>query len=244
MGSLAYNTYMITDRLLAELDKHASHADTAFLARYFKTGKGEYGEGDIFIGVRVPQIRQVAKQFQDISLSEVEALLDSPIHEARLCTVIIMAMQSKRADDTKRQALYELYLRRSDRINNWDIVDSSCPDVIGGYLLKHPEHINVLSKLAKSPLLWNRRIAMISTLQLIRHGLLDPTYDVAALLLDDKHDLMHKAVGWMLRSAGDKDSERLREFLVRNIHRIPRTALRYAIEHFDTEERQYFLRLG
>jgi 3-methyladenine DNA glycosylase AlkD len=235
---------MITDRVLTELDKHASHADAAFLSRFFKTGAGEYGAGDVFIGVRVPQVRQVAGQFTDISLAEIEALLDSPIHEVRLCAAVIMLNQTKHADDTQYAALYNLYLRRSDRINNWDIVDISCRGVVGGYLLRHPEHINVLTKLAKSPLIWDRRIAMVSTWQFIREGQLDQTFLIAGLLLHDKHDLMHKAVGWMLRSAGDKDPERLRTFLTEHIQSIPRTALRYAIEHFDTEERQYFLRLS
>lgn len=234
---------MITDQVLAELEKHASPSDATFLQRFFKTGEGQYGAGDTFIGVRVPQIRQTAKLFKGIGLADIEQLLESPIHEVRLCALVIMTLQAKKADDTSAKALYDLYLRRSDRINNWDLVDISCRDVVGGYLVAHPDEQPVLRKLARSGLIWDRRIAMISTWQLMRHGQLDWTYELAEILLDDKQDLMHKAVGWMLRDAGDRDGDRLREFLTTHIKRIPRTALRYAIEHFDPEERQYFLKL-
>jgi 3-methyladenine DNA glycosylase AlkD len=229
--------------VLAELEKHSTPSDAAFLQRFFKTGEGQYGAGDVFIGVRVPQTRQVAKKFKDITLEEIEDLLESPIHEVRLCAVIIMTLEAKRADDSKSKALYELYLRRSDRVNNWDLVDLSCREVVGGYLLKHPEEQSVLKKLAKSDLIWDRRIAMISTWQFMRAGQLDQAFEIAEMLLGDKQDLMHKAVGWMLRDAGDRDGERLRAFLTKHIGEIPRTALRYAIEHFDPEERQYFLKL-
>jgi 3-methyladenine DNA glycosylase AlkD len=229
--------------VLAELEKHSTPSDAEFLQRFFKTGEGQYGAGDVFIGVRVPQTRQVAKQFKDISLEEIEDLLESPIHEVRLCAVIIMTLEAKRADASRRKALYELYLKRSDRVNNWDLVDLSCREVVGGYLLLHPEEQGILKKLAKSDLIWDRRIAMISTWQFMRAGQLDQTFEIAEMLLGDKQDLMHKAVGWMLRDAGDRDGDRLREFLTEHISEVPRTALRYAIEHFDPEERQYFLKL-
>lgn len=233
----------IPSQVLAELEKHSSPSDAEFLQRFFKTGEGQYGAGDVFIGVRVPQVRQVAKQFKDSSLQDIEALLESPIHEVRLCAVIIMTLEAKKADQAKRKKLYDLYLRRSDRINNWDLVDLSCREVVGGYLLLRPQEQGILKKLAKSDLIWDRRIAMISTWRFMREGQLDQTFEIAQLLLEDKQDLMHKAVGWMLRDAGDRDGTRLRDFLTKHIVHIPRTALRYAIEHFDPEERQYFLKL-
>jgi 3-methyladenine DNA glycosylase AlkD len=229
------------DTVLQELERHAHPGDAEFLGRFFKTGEGQYGAGDVFIGVRVPATRQVAKQFYAATLDEIEQLLDSPIHEVRLCAVIIMAEEAKRADEPRRKALFDLYLRRTDRINNWDIVDTSCRDVIGGYLQTHPEKLGVLRKLARSSDLWERRIAMVSTWQFIRIGQLDITFEIAAMLLGDKHDLIHKAVGWMLREAGKKDELRLREFLVRHKSAMPRTALRYAIERFSPEDRANFL---
>ncbi|HEY5668212.1 MAG TPA: DNA alkylation repair protein, partial [Candidatus Saccharimonadales bacterium] len=167
-----------------------------------------------------------------------------PIHEVRMTALVIMANRAKKADEPEHKALYTLYLRCSDRINNWDLVDVTCRDVVGGYLYKHPElAMKVLTKLAKSDWLWDRRIAMISTVYFIARGQLDEAFVVAELLLSDNHDLMHKAVGWMLRETGKKDQGRLRAFLTKHIHELPRTALRYAIERFEPEERQYFLRL-
>lgn len=233
---------MFSDKVLAALETHASHADAQFLTRFFKTGEGQYGAGDQFIGVRVPDTRQVAKHFAAASLADLEELLESPIHEMRLCAVIIMAEQAKRADDERHRELFELYLKRVDRINNWDIVDVSCRDVVGGYLVRHPEKQKMLDKLAVSPDLWTRRIAMVSTWQFIRAGQLEPTFRIAALLLKDKHDLIHKAVGWMLREAGKKNELELRQFLTRHKNTMPRTALRYAIEKFSPEDRAQFMR--
>lgn len=234
---------MIADKILAELEKHASPGDAEFLGRFFKTGEGQYGAGDVFIGVRVPDTRQAAKLFKNLKPDEIETLLESPIHEMRLCAVIIMAEQAKHADDARHKALLDLYIRRSDRVNNWDIVDISCRDVVGAYVMKHPGEGKLLRRLAASNEIWERRIAMVSTWQFIRVGQLDPTFEIAELLLGDKHDLMHKAVGWMLREAGKKDADRLRQFLTTHIARMPRTALRYAIERFDPDERQYFMKL-
>lgn len=234
---------MIANDVLTALEKHASPADAAFLERFFKTGEGEYGAGDVFIGVRVPQTRQVAVQFKAISLTDIEALLESPIHEMRLCAVIIMTLQAKRADASHLKALAELYLRRTDRINNWDIVDTSCRDIIGEYILQNPEKRRLARRLARSDNIWERRIAMISTWQWIRAGHLGPTFEIAELLIGDTHDLIHKAVGWMLREAGKKDSDQLRQFLISHIRQLPRTTLRYAIERFEPDERRYFLKL-
>jgi len=233
----------MVDKVLAALEKYARPEAVDFLGGFFKTHKGGYGEGDVFIGVRVPPTRQVAKEFKNISLDDIEKLLESPIHEMRLCAVIIMTLQAKKANDEQHKALLDLYLRRTDRINNWDIVDVSCRDIVGGWVLKHPEDGKILTELAKSNDLWERRIAMVSTWALIRANELDVAYLIAERLLADKHDLIHKAVGWMLREMGDKDPERLRVFLSVHIQEIPRTALRYAIEHMSSEERQYFITL-
>lgn len=215
--------------------------DVAILERFFKTGPGQYGEGDVFIGVRVPDIRKVCRQFADMSLGEIETLLESKIHEVRLAAVIIMSNQTlhKKTSEAQKEALYNLYLRRSDRINNWDIVDSSAAAVVGAYLANKPR--DILYSLAKSEDIWERRIAIISTFWFIRKGELDDTFAIAEILLHDRHDLIHKAVGWMLREAGKRNEVQLRAFLKKHAPTMPRTALRYAIERFSPEERLYFL---
>lgn len=231
---------MTADEVEKALNAHENPADAVFLQRFFKTGKGQYGEGDIFIGLRVPIVRQIAKQFQDLSLAELERLLESPIHEHRLCAVVIMTEQAKHADQNQHKALYDLYLRRTDRLNNWDIIDVSCRDVVGGYLqdkLREP-----LYKLARSRDLWERRIAIVSTWQFIRVGDLDDTFAIAELLLTDVHDLIHKATGWMLREAGKRDEDRLKAFLDEHAAQMPRTMLRYSLERLHPEERQYYMR--
>ncbi len=233
----------VADQVLAALEKYAWPEAVEFLGGFFKTHKSGYGEGDMFIGVRVPPTRQVAREFKDISLDDIEKILESPIHEMRLCAVIIMTLQAKKASDAELKALVDLYLRRTDRINNWDIVDVSCRYIVGSWILKHPEDSTILTRLARSNDLWEKRIAMVSTWTLIRAGELDVAYLIAERLLTDKHDLIHKAVGWMLRDMGDKDRERLGIFLSAHIREIPRTALRYAIEHMSPEERQYYLKL-
>lgn len=225
----------------AELNKYENPSDAVFLQRFFKTGEGQYGAGDIFIGVRVPQTRKIAKQFSNLSLAEIEKLLESPVHEHRLVALIIMTNQSKKADDAHKKALYDLYLKRTDRINNWDLVDTSCRDVVGGYLMDKSRE--PLYKLAKSKDLWERRIAMVSTWQFIRVGQLGDTFEIAEVLLGDTHDLINKAVGWMLREAGKKDEVALKEFLDRHAATMPRTALRYSIERLSPYDKQYYMNL-
>lgn len=233
------------DEVLQALERYARPNDTAEVARFFKAYEGGYSQHDQFLAVKVPPIRVVAKQFANLTLLEIEAVLESPFHEMRLLAVIVMANQAiaKKTTAQHRTDLFNLYIRRTDRINNWDIVDTSCRDVVGEYMFNNPEKADVLRKLSHSKDLWERRIAMVSTWALIRKNQLDLTYEIAQTLLPDSHDLIHKAVGWMLRCAGDKDQDRLRAFLTQHIRHIPRTALRYAIEHFDAEERQYFLTL-
>lgn len=215
--------------------------DVNFMMRFFKTGEGQYGEGDVLMGVRLPEIREVCKKYADLSLKDIEKLLESPLHEVRLGAAIVMANQAIKAkkDQVAKKALYDLYLRRTDRINNWDIVDCSCRDVVGGYLIDKSRE--PLYKLAKSDSLWERRIAMVSTWEFIRKGDTADTFKIAKMLLGDKQDLIHKAVGWMLREAGKKDRPALLKFLDMNAATMPRTALRYAIEHLDANLKAHYM---
>lgn len=226
------------------LNQHASDTDAIFLQRFFKTGPGEYGEGDQFIGLRVPQTRQICRDFFDLSIDQIEVMLESPIHEHRLAGLIIMSNQakSKKFPTSHKELLYELYLRRTDRINNWDLVDTSCRDVVGRYLMDKPR--DILYQLAESSDLWERRIAIVSTWEFIRHGDLDDTFRLSKALKNDKQDLIHKASGWMLREAGKKDVNRLVEFLDENATTMPRTMLRYSIEKLPEAQRRYYLGLS
>ena len=207
------------------------------LPRFFKTGTGEYGEGDRFIGVVVPNIRLVAKEFKDASFTTVKELLASPWHEMRLCGLLILVQQSRK--EVSRE-VFDFYLSVTDRINNWDLVDLTAPQIVGGYLLDKPR--DVLYRLAESPLLWDNRIAIVSTVTFIRRGDLEDTYQLATKMMGHPHDLMHKAIGWMLREAGKKDSERLYDYVEAHRLEMPRTMLRYAIEKFDQPTRQWLMR--
>ena len=226
------------------LNQHASDTDAIFLQRFFKTGPGEYGEGDLFIGLRVPQTRQICRDFFELSIDQIEIMLGSPIHEHRLAGLIIMSNQakSKKFPTSHKELLYELYLRRTDRINNWDLVDTSCRYVVGGYLMDKPR--DILYQLAESSDLWERRIASVSTWEFIRHGDLDDTFRLSKALKNDKQDLIHKASGWMLREAGKKDVNRLVEFLDENATTMPRTMLRYSIEKLPEAQGRYYLGLS
>ncbi|MGF1707479.1 DNA alkylation repair protein [Enterovibrio baiacu] len=209
--------------------------------RFFKSGPGEYGEGDQFIGVRVPVIRRCAKAHIHTSLDTIRSLLDSKWHEIRLLAVILLSEQFKKAKGDDRTALYDFYLSQTHRINNWDLVDSSAHHIVGGYLAdKDRAKIYALSE---SSSLWERRIAMMATFTFIRLNQFDDTYALAEKYLTDKEDLIHKVSGWMLREAGKRDVDRLRGFLDRNVSSMPRTMLRYAIEKLDNTERKHYLSL-
>ena len=228
---------------LRRLKEQSSHADAEKSLRYFKSGEGEYGAGDKFIGIRMGQLFALAKEFIEMPLNEIERLLESPIHEARAGALSIMGQRSKRkkTSDTERKQLYALYLRRHDRINNWDLVDLGALYVVGIYLLDHPR--DVLYKLARSNNIWERRTAIVSTGQLIKHGETCDTFKIAELLLKDKEDLIHKGTGWMLRAAGDIDRKQLISFLDKHAATMPRTCLRYALEHFDNKQRAHYMEL-
>jgi 3-methyladenine DNA glycosylase AlkD len=228
---------------LGRLETLRSPEELQKYKRYFKTGPGEYGEGDVFMGVRMGQVFALAKEFADMDLAGIEALLDEPFHEPRAGAVRIMATQArgKRTPDAQRRALYELYLRRHDRINDWDLVDLGAWDVVGRWLVDKPH--DVLDELARSSNMWERRTAILATMAFIRAGEVDDTFRIAETLLTDEQDLIHKAIGWALRAAGDSDRARLRAFLDRHAATMPRTTLRYALEHFEDQERAHYMGL-
>lgn len=225
---------------VTELNKYADDQRAVHSIRFFKTGKGEYGEGDIFIGSTVPDTRRVCKEFKNLPLVEIQKLLDSPIHEHRLAAVIILTDQFR---NNKRE-VYDFYLKNvyKGRVNNWDIVDSSAHKIVGPYLYDKPR--DLLFELAESEDLWQRRVAIISTFYFISKGDASTSIELSEILLNDKHDLIHKAVGWMLREVGKRaGDEILLDFLNKNAVQMPRTMLRYSIERLPESKRRYYLNL-
>ncbi|MGH2542167.1 MAG: DNA alkylation repair protein [Ardenticatenaceae bacterium] len=208
--------------------------------RFFKTGPGEFGEGDRFRGIRVPVLRQVAKRYRELPLEGVVRLLRSSFHEDRLVALLILTQAFARGDEATRQRLYELYLDNTAYINNWDLVDTSAEHIVGGYLWERDRE--PLYRLAGSDSLWERRIAILATFHFIKRGEFEETLRLAEVLLDDPQDLIHKAVGWMLREVGNHDLQAEEAFLELHYHRMPRTMLRYAIEKFPEPKRQAYLR--
>lgn len=228
--------------MIAALDLYASDADAVFLQRFFRTNVGEYGEGDVFIGVRVPQTRKVCRAFRDLPIDEIAQLLGSPIHEHRFAATIIMSDQFKRANATGKRWLYELYLRGLDEqtINNWDIVDTSAEHILGAYARDFDE-TKTLFSLCESNL-WGRRAAIVCCFAWLRRGEVGPTLELAEQLWDSPIDLLQKAVGWMLRETGKRvDEQILIDFLDRHVHEMPRTELRYAIERLPEKKRMHYL---
>ena len=223
------------------LELIASKEKAAFFPYFFKTGKGQYGEGDVFIGVTVPHQRKIAKQFSALPLSESQKLLASKIHEHRLTALTILVSQYKKGDAKVQETIFRFYLKNISRVNNWDLVDCSCRDIVGDHLQKGDRKL--LYRLAKSKNLWERRIAIVSTWAYIRRGELKDTFAIAEVLLNDTHDLIHKAVGWMLREAGKRDEKALHAFLSTHVKAMPRTALRYAIERFPESVRKAYLHI-
>jgi 3-methyladenine DNA glycosylase AlkD len=230
---------MNAKQLIKELQSIANPKDAAFLQRFFKTGEGEYGYGDVFLGIRVPQTRQIAKKHIDTPLPEIEKLLESEFHEARLLGLILMVIKRPKATSEQRKEFYELYLRRHDRINNWDLVDVSCTHLVGFHLMDKSKA--PLDRLCRSKNFWERRTSIVATQAFIREGMLDDSYRIAEKLLDDPEDLIHKAVGWTLREAGKRNLDRLLAFLDQHAARMPRTMLRYAIEKLPEDLRQSYL---
>jgi DNA alkylation repair enzyme len=232
----------ITKTITSELQALSNAEKREIFPKFFKAGKGEYGEGDRFLGITVPNIRAIAKQYKNISLNEIRELMQSEWHEVRLCALLIMVEKSKKKDEALRQQLFDLYLSQTDRINNWDLVDLSCRFIIGEYLLDKSR--DILYQLTQSPLLWDNRIAIVSTYAFIRKGQLEDTYALSDLMMHHPHDLMHKAIGWMLREAGKRDANRLYNYVMSHRADMPRTMLRYAIEKFSPAERSILMKRG
>jgi len=225
--------------ILNEFQNLKNPEKAQILSRFFKTGKGQYGEGDIFLGIKVPEQRKLAKKYSGLSIKDIEALLKSGIHEQRLTALLILIIKYKKDDSSEKQKIFDFYLKNTKFINNWDLVDLSAPNIVGHFLFDKDKFI--LIKLSKSSDLWKKRIAMVSTYFFIKNNQFDITLAVAENLLNDKHDLIHKAVGWMLRETGKRSLLTEEKFLKKYYKNMPRTALRYAIEKFPEHKRKFYL---
>ena len=240
MGPKEMNAKQFVERLIAL----QSDEELKKIQRYFKSGDGQYGAGDKFMGVKMGNLFALAIEFGEMPVAEIEKLLESPVHEVRAGAVSIMdkAARSKKITESRRKEFFELYMRRHDRINNWDLVDLGCLHLTGSYLFDKPR--TILYKMASSINIWERRTAIVSTCYFIRQGDIDDTFKIAEILVNDKEDLIHKATGWMLRFAGDKNSGKLLGFLDQYAATMPRTLLRYSIEKLNTKQRDHYLPAG
>jgi 3-methyladenine DNA glycosylase AlkD len=225
----------------AHLRKLADPKSAAVLSRFFKTGKGEYGEGDEFLGIRTPKMHKAAEHCRELADADIEILLRSCIHEHRMLAVMVLQLQYRDADPKRRNAIHRFYLKQSKYVNNWDLVDASAPTLVGEHLLDR--NLGAIYKLSKSKRWWERRIAVVATLHFIRNGRFVPTLDLALDLMEDEHDLVRKAIGWMLREIGKRDEQVLRRFVNRFAARMPRVTLRYAIERLSTADRGRYMRI-
>jgi 3-methyladenine DNA glycosylase AlkD len=229
------------EQLKKELKEKENPEQAKHLQRFFKTGKGEYAEGDIFLGIKVPVQREIAKKYFNLSLNELQELLNSKIHEHRFTALVILLNKYKKAkkNNLEKRKIFEFYLKNTERINNWDLVDVSAPRIVGDFLLK--ENSDLLRDLAKSKNLWERRIAILSTATFIAKRNFGETLVISEMLMNDEHDLIHKAVGWMLREVGKRNKNILELFLHQRHKQMPRTMLRYAIEKFPDDERKKWM---
>jgi 3-methyladenine DNA glycosylase AlkD len=223
-------------RLLALADDEAAEG----MRRFFKTGPGQYAEGDQFLGIKTAPLRQLAREFQSLPLDEARKLLCSALHEARMLALLVLVRAFEKGDEPSRQAIHDLYMANVEWVNNWDLVDASAPAIVGGFLVERNR--GLLSRLAGSDSLWERRIAIVATLHFIRRGDFGDTLRLAGLLLGDREDLIHKAAGWMLREVGKRNQDVLERFLATHCRQMPRTMLRYAVERFEEPRRQKYLR--
>jgi len=238
------NNNSCTTQIIHSLKLRGDETRATHFLRFFKTGKGQYGEGDKFLGITVPVVRSIAKQYyQDCPLADIEILLSNPLHEIRLTGLIIMTYQYPKLSENDKYTYYQFYVNHAEQINNWDLVDLSAPKIVGAQLLANPDERVILTQLATSPNLWRRRIAVLAAYPLIKAGQFDEILRLTKILLYDKQDLMHKAVGWMLREVGKKDMGVLIDFLNQNAHLMPRTMLRYAIEKLPEPQRQSYLKI-
>lgn len=246
-----YDTILVKNFFMKEIIMiHVVQARAALIAaasvspervsRFFKTGSGDYSEGDRFIGVTVPDVRKIAREFHALSCDDLHELLLSKSNEERLLALFIVVLQFQRSDELGKKKVYDFYMHHLQHVNNWNLVDSSAHVIVGAYLYNKDKQI--LFTLAESKDLWERRVAIVATWFFIRQGQVETTFELAAVLLDDGHDLIHKAVGWMLREAGKRDVRRLIEFLEKHAAHMPRTMLRYSIEKFPEAERKNYLK--
>jgi len=227
-------------KVLKDLESKKDKDQARILSYFFKTKKGQYGEGDIFWGIKVPVQRIISKKFKDLSLEDIQILLDSKVHEVRLTGLFILIERYNISENKKE--IFKFYLKNTRNINNWDLVDLSAPKILGDFLINNSKEIKVLYNLVKSDNLWERRIAILSTFTFIKNNNFEETLKIAEILLKDEHDLIHKSVGWMLREIGKRDKNKEKEFL-NNYYRImPRTMLRYSIEKFDPKEREFYMK--
>jgi len=241
MGCTIMNRRLsMVNNIMKELQALSDPEKAEFLPRFFKTLPGGYAEGDIFIGVTVPKIRSVAKKYHALPFTQIRQLLRSPIHEHRLAALLILADRFGSSDEAAKERIAEFYLHNLNYVNNWDLVDLSADKVLGAYLFSRDR--SILYSLCKTGHLWSQRVAIISTFFFIRRGQFEDTFRIAGHLLGHKHDLIHKAVGWMLREVGKRDREAEELFLKKHYRSMPRTMLRYAIEKFSPEERQRYLK--
>ena len=228
--------------IIKELEKHKSTKKEEVFKSFFKTGKGEYGYGDMFWGITVPDIRSIARRYYtEISFNEIKELVNSKIHEIRLTGYLILTYKYEKGNTQEKERVTTFYLDNLTGANNWDIVDLSCSKILGMYLIDNPSKRYILYKLVNSNNLWEQRISIVSTLAFIKINDFTDTLNISKILLKNKHDLIHKAVGWMLREVGKRDIKVLKKFLDDNIKEIPRTTLRYAIEKMEEKERKYYL---
>jgi 3-methyladenine DNA glycosylase AlkD len=230
------------DKILKELKSKKNPADAKILSWFFKTGKGQYGEGDVFWGIRVPVLREIVKKFKEASLKDIQELLNNKVHEQRLTGLLILVEKYKTRENKKE--IYDFYLKNTRNINNWDLVDLTAPNIVGNFILENKKERKILYSLVKSKNLWERRISILSTFTLLRDKEYKDVLKISEMLLKDKHDLIHKAVGWMLRELGKRDKAIEIKFLEKYCKVMPRTMLRYSLEKFDVKEREKYMKKG
>ncbi len=240
---------MSVSQLEKDLNALKNTEQAKLLQRFFKTAPGEYGHGDIFLGIMVPTQRKICKKYMNLNFTELQKLLNSKIHEHRFCALAILVNQYKNSDNLQKEEIFNFYIKNSKKINNWDLVDNSAPKIVGEYLLdKNPSTSlrtskKVLYKLAKSKNLWQKRIAIIATFSFIKENQFNDTLKISKILLKDKRDLIHKAVGWMLREVGKRNKSLETKFIKANIKKMPRITLIYALEKHTKEEKEFILNL-
>ncbi|OIO18806.1 MAG: DNA alkylation repair protein [Candidatus Magasanikbacteria bacterium CG_4_10_14_0_8_um_filter_32_14] len=236
---------MSYQKITSDLKNLSNPVKAKVLSGFFKTGKGQYSEGDKFMGITVPKQRELAKKYYEkIDFGDLQKMLQNKIHEYRLTALFILVYKYNQTTENKqKKEIYNFYIKNLQYVNNWDLVDVTTPNIVGDYLLNNPNKKNILYKLVKSKNLWERRVAILATFSFIKEKQFEDSLEISKILLCDTHDLIHKAVGWMLREIGKKDIKPLEKFLNKNATKMPRTMLRYAIEKFPEDIRQYYLKM-